>query len=165
LTVPDQIEKHITLRAPLARVWSALTDSKQFGAWFGCLFDAPFESGKSISGTIQPTKVDPEVAKLQAPHAGTPFQITIDRIEPMRVFSFRWHPYPVESSADAASAPTTLVMFELREVEAGATHLTITESGFSAVPLERRAQAFTANEGGWEHQTTLITKYLYGQTA
>jgi hypothetical protein len=71
----------------------------------------------------------------------------------------------VGPAAEATSASTTLVTFELKEVEAGATHLTITESGFSGIPLERRAQAFTANEGGWEHQTKLISKYLYGQTA
>jgi uncharacterized protein YndB with AHSA1/START domain len=109
--------------------------------------------------------VDPEVAKLQVPHAGKPFHITVDRIEPMRLFSFRWHPYAIEPGTDYASEPTTLVVFELSEVDGGNTLLRITESGFERIPLARRAQAFTANDGGWTHQTKLIEKYLHGQAA
>jgi uncharacterized protein YndB with AHSA1/START domain len=103
--------------------------------------------------------VDPEVAKLQEPHAGKAFDFTIDRIEPERLFSFRWHPFAVEPGVDYSKEPATLVAFELAEVEGG-TLLTITESGFDRIPLERRAKAFAANEGGWEHQTKLLEKYL-----
>jgi hypothetical protein len=38
--------------------------------------------------------------------------------------------------------------------------LTITESGFDRVPLDRRAEAFESNEQGWTIQATLIEKYL-----
>jgi uncharacterized protein YndB with AHSA1/START domain len=160
----DKIEKQITLRAPLSRVWSAITDSKQFGTWFGCTLNGPFVAGKPTDGTIQPTQVDPEVAKLQEPHAGKPFHVVVDKIEPMQRFSFYWHPYAVEPRA-YDSEPMTLVEFELRELEPGTTQLKITESGFERVPLERRARAFTENEGGWEHQTRLLEKYLHGKAA
>lgn len=155
----DKIEKKVTLRAPLSRVWRAISDAKEFGAWFGMAFDGPFIAGQKIAGSIQPTTVDPEVAKLQAPHAGKPFEFTIDRIEPERLFSFRWHPFAIDPNQDYSSEPTTLVVFELREVDGG-TLLTITESGFDRIPLKRRAEAFSANEGGWEHQSKLIAKYL-----
>jgi uncharacterized protein YndB with AHSA1/START domain len=165
MTVPNKIEKQITLRAPLAKVWSAITDSQQFGTWFGCALDGPFVVGKTASGTIQPTKVDAEVAKLQEPHAGTPFRIVVERIEPMRVFAFHWHPYAIEPGMSYDTEPMTLVEFTLRELEPGKTQLEIIESGFDGVPLARRARAFTENEGGWTHQTRMIEKYLYGTAA
>jgi uncharacterized protein YndB with AHSA1/START domain len=165
MNIPDKIEKQITLRAPLARVWSAITDSQQFGTWFGCALDGPFLAGKKANGTIQPTKVDAEVAKMQEPHAGTPFEIVVERIEPMRLFAFHWHPYAIEPGMSYDTEPMTLVTFELQEIEPGKTHLKITESGFERVPLERRARAFTENEGGWTHQTKMIEKYVYGAAA
>src|SRR5262245_56597322 len=111
MNIPDKIEKQITLRAPLSRVWSAITDSRQFGTWFGCALDGPFVAGKTAQGTIQPTQVDAEVAKMQAPYAGTPFQIKVERIEPMRVFSFHWHPSAVEPGQNYETEPMTLVEF------------------------------------------------------
>jgi hypothetical protein len=53
----------------------------------------------------------------------------------------------------------TLIEFVLEDSGAG-TKLTITESGFDRIPLARRAEARKANEGGWEHQTRLIQKYV-----
>jgi len=163
-TVADRIEKKITLRAPVSRVWRAVSDAREFGAWFGVEFDDPFTAGARVTGRIKPTQADPEVAKLQEPHAGKAFDFTIDRIEPEHLFSFRWHPFAVEPGVDYSKEPATLVVFELAEVDGG-TLLTITESGFDRIPLERRAKAFAANEGGWEHQTKLIEKYLLRHAA
>src|SRR5882757_188402 len=157
----DRIEKRILLHAPLERVWEAISDAKQFGSWFGVDLDGPFTAGSRITGRIAPTKVDPEVAKAQAAVAGLAVEWTIERIEPMRLLSFRWHPFAIDPSIDYSGEPTTLVVFELEEV-AGGTQLTITESGFDRIPLERRAKAFTSNEQGWMAQTKLIEKYLAG---
>ncbi len=155
----DRIEKRILLRVPLARVWNAISDAKQFGSWFGIEFDSAFVSGARLTGRIRPTTVDPEVAKLQEPHAGRAAAFVIERVEPMRLFSFRWHPFAVDPAVDYSREPMTLVVFELQE-QAGGTLLTITESGFDQIPLARRAAAFKANDGGWSHQTKLIEKYL-----
>lgn len=155
----DLIQKKVVLRAPRERVWSALTDSKQFGTWFGVEFDGPFVAGQQLSGRIVPTQVDPEVAKAQEPHAGAKFDCWVEQLEPMQRFSFRWHPYAVDPNADPAKEPTTLVTFELNEV-AGGIELTITESGFDQIPLERRAAAFASNDEGWTAQAMLISKYL-----
>lgn len=163
-SVPDRIEKKITLKAPVSRVFRALSDAKEFGAWFGVEFDGPFAEGKAMTGKMRPTTVDPEVAKVQKPYEGMVFTCTIERIVPETLFSFRWHPFAIDPNVDYSHEPTTLVEFELREV-AGATELTITESGFARIPLERRAKAFTANEGGWAHQASLIEKYVHGHAA
>ena len=155
----DRIQKTIVLRARRDRVWRAITDSKEFGNWFGVEFERPFVSGERITGTITPTKVDAHVAEAQKPHAGKSFECTVERIEPMRLFSFRWHPFAVADDVDPSKEPSTLVVFELEEVADG-TKLTITESGFERIPLERRAKAFNANDEGWTAQAGLLEKYL-----
>jgi uncharacterized protein YndB with AHSA1/START domain len=155
----DRIEKQVLLRAPRTRVWQALTDAREFGTWFGVRFDGPFTPGSLLRGVIVPTRVDAEVAKAQEPYEGTPFEITVDRIEPENLFAFRWHPFAVERGVDYSREPATLVVFALEEVPNGVM-LTVTESGFDQVPLARRAKAFAANEGGWTMVMTLIEKHL-----
>ena len=155
----DRIVKSILLRAPLKRIWSALSDATEFGTWFGMKFDSPFTPGARVRGTIVGTKVDAEVAKAQKEYEGIQFEITIDRMEAERLFSFRWHPSAVERGVDYSHEPTTLIVFTLEPVENGVM-LTVTESGFDQIPLERRAKAFTANEQGWGMVVKLIEKYL-----
>jgi len=155
----DRIEKKIILRASRERVWQAISDSTRFGAWFGVEFDGPFVEGSWLTGRIAPTKVDPEIARLQEPARGMRFSVMVDRVEPMERFSFRWHPFAIDPNYDYSRDPTTLVAFELREAD-GAVLLTITESGFDQIPAPRRARALESNDEGWAHQTRLIEKYL-----
>jgi uncharacterized protein YndB with AHSA1/START domain len=155
----DRIRKTTVLRAPVERVWRAVSDAREFGAWFGVEFDDPFTPNTRITGKIVPTQADPEVAKTQAPYAGKSFDFSIEQIEPMRLLSFRWHPYAVDPSVDYSKEPTTLIVFELEAVEGG-TRLTITESGFDGIPIARRARAFEMNDQGWTAQLTLVEKYL-----
>ena len=37
-TSTDRIEKQILLKAPRSRVWRALSNAEEFGAWFGVNF-------------------------------------------------------------------------------------------------------------------------------
>ena len=155
----NEIRKEITLKAPLGKVWAAISHADEFGQWFGVRFDGPFKAGEKLSGIIVPTAVNDEIAAMQKPYEGTPFHIVVGEITPQTRFSFHWHPYGVEKDYDYSQEPMTLCTFTLSEVEGG-VHLVITESGFEHIPLERRAQAFTANDGGWEAQTKLIEAYL-----
>ena len=155
----NRIEKQVLLHAPLSRVWKALTDSAEFCLWFGVRFDGPFVPGQAMRGVIVGTTVDPQVAAAQKVHERAPFDVIVDRIEPQRLFSFRWHPFAVEEGYDYSAEPHTLVVFELKE-QADGVLLTVTESGFDQIPLARRARAFTANEGGWRAVMNLIAKYL-----
>jgi uncharacterized protein YndB with AHSA1/START domain len=155
----NRIEKKILLRAKQSRVWQALTDSREFGSWFGVKLDGPFTVGAKVRGVIVPTTVDPESAKTKGPYDGKPIEWVIVRIEPQRLFSFRWHPYAVEPGIDYSKEPMTLVTFTLEE-KGGGVLLTVTESGFDGIPLARRAEAFKANEGGWSIQLERIEKYL-----
>ena len=155
----DRIEKKVLLRAPHGRVWQAITNAQQFGTWFGVKFEGAFKPGTLVRGVVVPTGVDPEIAKVQKPYEGMPFEITIDRIEPERLFAFRWHPFAIERNVDYSGEPTTLIEFALQDVEGGVM-LTITESGFDRIPLARRAKAFEANDEGWDMMVSLIEKYL-----
>lgn len=155
----DHIEKKILLHAPRKRVWRALSESTEFGTWFGMKFDGPFVPGAVMRGVIVGTKVNAEVAKAQKEYEGMSGEIRIERIEPERLFSFRWHPFAVERGVDYSAEPTTLIVFTLEETPDGVL-LTVTESGFDQIPLERRSKAFTANEQGWTMVLKLIEEYL-----
>jgi uncharacterized protein YndB with AHSA1/START domain len=155
----DRIEKRVLLKAPRDRAWRAVSESDRFGTWFGVAFDGPFIEGKRLAGTIAPTRVDDDVATMQQPYAGTPFEWVVEKIEPMRRIAFRWHPFGVDKRIDYSDEPMTLIVFELHDAPEGVL-LVVTESGFDHLPPERRAKAFAANEGGWTHQMTLIRKYV-----
>jgi uncharacterized protein YndB with AHSA1/START domain len=147
-TDTDRIEKKILLRAPRARVWRALTDAGEFGSWFGVKLEGTIEPGARLSGKI-----------MHPDYAHVPFEITIERVEPERWVSWRWHPHAIERGRDYSTEPTTLVAFELEEVTGG-TMLKIVESGFDGIPLSRRAEAYRGNEGGWTAQLENIARHV-----
>ena len=144
----DRIERMVVVRAPRSRVWRALTDPAEFGAWFGVKVEGAFAPGARVRGAI----IHPGYEHLT-------WEITIERMEPERLFSWRWHPYAVEPGVDYSDETPTLVVFELQDVPEG-TRLTVVESGFDQVPLARRAQAYRMNEQGWTHQVQAIARYV-----
>ncbi len=150
VAVTDRIDKKVVLKAPRARVWRALATPKQFGAWFGVNLESvpSFEPGAQVSGPV----TIPEYQHLK-------FEVTVEQVVPERRLSFRWHPYPIPPEKDYSSEPTTLVVFELSDVDEG-TLLTVVESGFDHIPLERRAEAYRGNEGGWTQQVVNIARYV-----
>ena len=156
---PDRIEKEVLLKAPLDRVWRAISHADEFGQWFGVRFDGPFVPGASLTGVITPTAVDDDVAKAQEPYAGKSDTWQIVAVEPHRRLAFRWHPYGVEDGVDYSKEPTTLVEFTLEDTADGVM-LRIVESGFEGIPAERRQSAFESNNEGWSAQTELVRKYL-----
>src|SRR6185436_19443394 len=148
----DRIEKRILLRAPRTRVWRALADAGAFGEWFGVKLKGSFAPGARLQGEIT--------------HKGyehVPFEITVERMEPERLFSWRWHPHAIDPKLDYSVEPTTLVVFELEETAEG-TMLTVVESGFDGIPLTRRLEAYRGNDQGWAAQMKAIERYV-GQAA
>ncbi|MCW2690856.1 MAG: hypothetical protein JWR37_5746 [Mycobacterium sp.] len=154
----DRIEKQVLLRAPLDRVWRAISDSDEFGRWFGAEFDGPFIAGATVTGVITPTKIDEDVARQQEPYTGQVDTWEIVAVEPEKRLAFRWHPVPAGSNG-APQEPATLVEFTLTE-ESDGTLLRIVESGFDAISPERRRTAFEGNSQGWAIQVDLVRKYL-----
>ena len=147
-TMTDRIEKEILLHAPRKRVWRAITDSKEFGSWFRAAFTEPFRPGGQIKARI----THPGYQHLVV-------DFVIEKIEPERLFSYRWHPNAVDPKADYSKEPMTLVEFTLEEVEGG-TLLKVVESRFDGIPIARRAEALKSNDRGWAGQVTAIESYL-----
>jgi len=144
----NSIKKRIELKASVSRVWRALTDPREFGEWFRVKLDGPFVPGRVSRGRI--TYPGYEHVRWEA---------TVQKMEPERLFSFTWHPYAVDPAIDYSGEPTTLVEFRL-EPKDGGTVLVLTESGFDALPQDRRFEAFRMNEGGWNEQMTNIARHV-----
>jgi uncharacterized protein YndB with AHSA1/START domain len=145
----NRIERQIVLKALRARVWRALVDPKQFGAWFGVKMTGPLmAAGQHLSGNI----TYPGFGHLV-------MEIWIEKVEPERHLSWRWHPAAIEASVDYSAEPTTLVEFFLEETTGG-TLFRVVETGFDQLPLARRAKVFGMNTRGWETQTVSIEKYV-----
>ncbi len=144
----DRIEKQIEIKAPVSRVWRAITDYREFGEWFRVKLDGPFVPGQASTGHI--TYPGYEHLKWEA---------VVQKMEPERYFSFTWHPYGIDPKVDYSKEEPTLVEFRL-EPTPGGTLLLLTESGFDKVPAGRRAEAYRMNEGGWAEQMKNIERYV-----
>jgi uncharacterized protein YndB with AHSA1/START domain len=144
----DRIEKTIELKAPVSRVWRALTDHREFGTWFRVRLDGPFVPGQVSRGHI----TYPGYEHLN-------WEAVVQRMEPERLFSFTWHPYAVDPEKDYSAEPPTLVEFTLEKTATG-TLLRIVESGFDKIPAGRRVEALRMNDGGWSTQLKNIEQHV-----
>ena len=144
----DRIEKQIELKAPVSRVWRALTDSREFGEWFRVNIEVPFVPGQPAQGQI-----------LHPGYEHVTWRAVIQAMEPERLFSFTWHPYSVDPAIDYSQETPTLVEFRLEPTATG-TLLMVTESGFDKIPTHRRLEAFRRNDGGWTQQMKNIEAYV-----
>jgi uncharacterized protein YndB with AHSA1/START domain len=145
----DRIERRILLKAPRARVWRALSNAEEFGNWFGVrLQGKTFAPGQRTQGQITYPGYEHVV-----------FEVWIERMEPGKLLSWRWHPAAVEPNVDYAAEPTTLVVFELEDAQGG-TLLSVVESGFDKIPPHRRLDAFRMNSGGWDEQMKNIEQHV-----
>lgn len=144
----DRIEKHFQVNARRSRVWRAISDAGEFGAWFGMKLDRPFAPGATVFGRLTIPGYD-----------HVTLEILVEKIEPEGYFSYRWHPYPMDPAIDYKAEPTTLVEFRLQETADG-TAIAITESGFDRLPASRRAEAFRMNDAGWAGQSKKLAGYV-----
>jgi uncharacterized protein YndB with AHSA1/START domain len=144
----DRIEKRIELKAPISRVWRALTDHREFGEWFRVRLDGPFVPGQVSRGQL--TFPGYEHVK---------WEVVVQKMEPERLFSFTWHPYSVDPKIDYSKETPTLVEFRLEKTATG-TLLVLIESGFDKIPSNRRLEAFRRNDGGWTAQLKSIENYV-----
>jgi|SRR5450432_2945394 len=155
MTLPieqDRIEKQIELKAPIARVWRALTDYREFSKWFQVNLEAPFVPGQTARGRITYPGYEQHT-----------MEVVVQKMEPECLFSFTWHPYALDLQRDYSKEPSTLVEFRL-EPKGDGTLLTVTESGFSKLPADRRREAFPMNDDGWAEQMKNIERHV-GQTS
>lgn len=145
----DRIEKQVLIKAPRARVWRALSDQTEFGTWFGVKFPpGAFRPGATVRGKI-----------TYPGYEHVEMTIELVDVEPEKRLSYRWHPNATDPKVDYSSEPSTLVTFTLEDAQGG-TLLKLVESGFDKIPLQRRADAFRSNDGGWAEQMKRIERYV-----
>ena len=144
----DRIERTIDLKAPVERVWRAITDHEEFGTWFRVRLDGPFAPGAPATGRVTYPGYEHVV-----------WRAVVREMIPPRLFSFTWHPYGIDQAKDYSKEPPTLVEFRLERKGEG-TLLTLTESGFSKIPAERRLEAFRMNDRGWATQMEDIQRHV-----
>jgi uncharacterized protein YndB with AHSA1/START domain len=145
----NRIEKTITIKAPQARVWKAISDAKEFGSWFKMSLNGAFTPGAKLVGTLTENP----------PYKGLTFDLVVEKVEPETLLSYRWHPYAVDTKVDYSQEPMTLVELRLAAIEGG-TRLTVTETGFDQIPAHRRAEALRMNDGGWAEQVQRVRQYV-----
>jgi uncharacterized protein YndB with AHSA1/START domain len=144
----DRIEKSVVLPVTRARLWRAISDAAEFGAWFGVKLAGPFVPGTTVKGQITITG-----------YTHVDFSVVVETVESERRLAFRWHPYAVEPNVDYSKEPMTLVTMTLEDAPEG-TKLVIVESGFDRIPAARRAMAFKMNDGGWTGQVKNVAKWV-----
>lgn len=145
----DRIERKILLKAPRSQVWRALANAEAFGQWFGVSLEGKrFVAGERTQGQITYPGYEHLV-----------WDVAVERVEPERVFSFRWHPYAIEPQVDYSQESETRVQFELEDMDGG-TLLKVVESGFNNIPEARRLKAFRMDSRGWDEQMANIEAFL-----
>ncbi|MDD2035054.1 SRPBCC family protein [Pseudomonas sp. 39167] len=145
----DRIERKILLKAPRSQVWRALANAEAFGQWFGVALEGRrFVAGERTQGQITYPGYEHLI-----------WDVAVERVEPERVFSFRWHPYAIERQVDYSQEPETRVQFELEDMDGG-TLLKVVESGFNGIPEARRLKAFRMDSRGWDEQMANIEAFL-----
>jgi len=142
-----KIERSVVIKADQARVWKALTTPAQIAKWFEVFEFEHLEAGQPIRFSWEPNdSVD--------------FHETFGEIaivEPMSRFGYRWRIAPPDPTM-------TLVVFDLETVPSG-TKVTVTETGFEALPDSQREKRFNDNTGGWDAMIKSLATYVEGQSA
>lgn len=144
MAFPDRIERTVQLAHPPERVWAALTTAEGLGTWFGHRAEIDLRVGGQAKLTWD---------------SGDSATLTIERLEPPRVFGYTW---PVYGLPDG-DPRRTYVEFTLEPTSAGTT-LTMVESGFAQLPnaADHKA-AYSGNTEGWTNELGELVAYLDAQ--
>ena len=129
---PIVIERSVVIRAGRERVWRAITTPEEITKWFEPIGFARLAAGEPLTFTW-----------------GGAGEIAL--VEPLNRFGYRWQVAPPHPGQ-------TLVVFTLESVPEG-TRVTITESGFEALPDDARQAKLKDNIGGWEYMLGRLSEY------
>ena len=144
--IPDQIERDITINAPVDRVWELITQPEHVGRWFG---DAGAEIDLRPGGAMVLRWADQGASRGR-----------VVAVEPHTRFAYRWAPFTDPGGEEPVDGNSTLVEFTLQP-EGDATRLRVVETGFASLSTsdEQRARNVDSNTGGWERETAELREY------
>jgi uncharacterized protein YndB with AHSA1/START domain len=140
--IPDRLEREIVIEAPVEVVWAVVTEAEHLSGWFGDSAEIELRPGGRLV--------------LEWEEHGS-VHGRVERVEPPRLFSFRWIR---GSEAEAADGNSTLVEFSLRE-EGDATRLRVVESGFRdlAASEEDKEEDVAGHRSGWKLELDELREY------
>jgi uncharacterized protein YndB with AHSA1/START domain len=143
--MPDTIERDVLIHAPQARVWSALTEARHLGSWFG---DAGAEVELRLGGRV----------RIDWREHGTALGV-VEELDPPHAFGFRWS---LISDEPPVPGNSTLVRFTLEPEGDEHTRLRVVESGFRSLDGDatERRRHLEANEAGWRAELEELRGYL-----
>ena len=144
----SRIDRTIEIAAPPDRVWRALTSAEELSAWFQVKIEGQITPGSEV----WMTSVHPD-------HAGQRWPVRIVELSRPERVVWQWHPGQVDPTRDYSREPRTTVTFTLEPSDRG-TRLSVSETGFDAIALERRAQAYSDNSQGWSEVVVWLQKYV-----
>ncbi|GLH96397.1 SRPBCC domain-containing protein [Phytohabitans aurantiacus] len=144
MAFPDRIERTVKLAHPPERVWAALTTAEGLGTWFA---NSGAEIDLRVGGQVRLSWDSGDTATL-----------TIERVEPPRVFGYTWPIYGLPEG----DPRRTYVEFTLEPAGAG-TALTMVETGFAQLPESEHKTALSGNTDGWTNELGELVAYLDGQ--
>jgi uncharacterized protein YndB with AHSA1/START domain len=143
----SRIDRNIEIQAPPERVWRALTSAAELSAWFQVKIEGEIAAGNEV----WMTSVHPD-------HAGQRWPVRIVELTPPRRVVSQWHPGAVDPKTDYSREPQTTVTFTLEPSGRG-TRLSLAETGFDEIALERRANVYADNTQGWDEVLLWLQKH------
>ncbi|HYZ85029.1 MAG TPA: SRPBCC family protein [Bryobacteraceae bacterium] len=143
-----RIDRTIEIRASPERVWRALTNADELSAWFQVTIEGELTVGNEVWMTT-----------THAQYAGQRFRVLISEMKPPVRFVWQWHPGAVDPKVDYSKEPRTTVTFTLEPIENG-TRLSVSETGFDQISLERRAKVYSDNTQGWTEVLVWLQRYV-----
>jgi uncharacterized protein YndB with AHSA1/START domain len=140
----DSIEREILIQAPVAVVWTVVTEPEQIAGWFSDAVELDLRPGGEALFHWR----DHESA----------VEGRVERVEPPHLFSFRW---VVGAGGKLDEHNSTLVEFRL-SAEGEGTRLTVVESGFAAlaVPEGERRRHYEDHTRGWDREVGDLSDYV-----
>jgi len=143
----SRIDRTIKINAPVDRVFRALTSAEELSAWFQVRIEGAIAEGREVWMT-----------SLHPDHAGVRFRVKFVAIVPPTRVSWQWHPGEVDPKVDYSREPMTTVTFTLAPA-AGGTEVSLSETGFDAISLARRAKVHQDNSQGWAEVLVWLQRY------
>jgi uncharacterized protein YndB with AHSA1/START domain len=144
----SRIDRTIRINAPPDRVWRALTTAEELSAWF----QVRIEGNIVLDTDVWMTTVNPQYPNQR-------FRVRFTAMDPPHRFVWQWHPGEVDPNVNYAREPRTTVTFTLEPSEGG-TLLTVSETGFDAISLARRAKVYKDNSQGWTEVLVWLQRYV-----
>jgi uncharacterized protein YndB with AHSA1/START domain len=144
----NEIRRELVLQASQERVYQAIANPELLVRWFPETLEGKYAPGeRPIFGFGEHGKN----------------QVYVESARPNEYFAYRWVPGSNHFLGDVLAVPNTLVEFTIQAISERQCKLTLTETGFAALPLDKGEASFKQNSGGWEFMLGRLNMFIDGK--